>query len=120
LECFWHIWFVSNLQNKKYLETSTPFSRNTLIPYFEKSSGSLKTIFWKKIYSTNSKIVMTIFQTQGFLWSWDFLLGYPKTMKFRDLLGSLTWKKFFMNVFEFIGQFFFQNDVFKLKEVFSE
>jgi hypothetical protein len=25
-----------------------------------------------------------------------------------------------MAVFEFIGQFFFQNDVFKLQEVFSE
>jgi hypothetical protein len=41
-------------------------------------------------------------------------------MKFRGLQGSLTWKKFFMTVFEFIGQYFFQNDVFKLQEVFSE
>jgi hypothetical protein len=41
-------------------------------------------------------------------------------MKFRDLQGSLTWKKFFMTVFEFIGQLFFQNDNFKLQEVFSE
>jgi hypothetical protein len=35
-------------------------------------------------------------------------------MKFKDLLGSLAWEKFFMAVFEFIRQFFFQNDVFKL------
>jgi hypothetical protein len=48
------------------------------------------------------------------------LFGYPKTIKFKDLLGSLTWKKFFMTVFEFIGQFFVQNDVFKLQEVFSD
>jgi hypothetical protein len=27
---------------------------------------------------------------------------------------------FYMTIFEFIGQFFFQNDVFKLQEVFSE
>jgi hypothetical protein len=41
-------------------------------------------------------------------------------MKFRDLQGSLTWEEFFMTVFEFIGQFFFRNDVFKHQEVFSE
>jgi hypothetical protein len=41
-------------------------------------------------------------------------------MKFRDLQGSLTWEKFFITVFEFIGQFFFQNDDLKLQEVFSE
>jgi hypothetical protein len=28
--------------------------------------------------------------------------------------------EFFMTVFEFIGQLFFQNDVLKLQEVFSE
>jgi hypothetical protein len=44
---------------------------------------------------------MRIFQTQGILWFWDFLLGYPKT------------------VFEFIGQFFFKNDIFKLQKVFQ-
>jgi hypothetical protein len=32
-------------------------------------------------------------------------------MKFRDLQGSLTRKKFFMTVVDFIGPFFFQNDV---------
>jgi hypothetical protein len=48
------------------------------------------------------------------------LLGCPKTMNFRDLQGSLSSKKLFMTVFEFIGQFFFQNDVFKLQGVFSE
>jgi hypothetical protein len=31
----------------------SPFSRNTLIPYSEKSSWSLKTSFWKKSYPTN-------------------------------------------------------------------
>jgi hypothetical protein len=44
------------------------------------------------------------------------LLGCPETMKFRDLQGSLSWEKFFITVFEF----FFQNDVFKLQEVFLE
>jgi hypothetical protein len=29
-------------------------------------------------------------------------------------------QKFFMAIFEFFGQFFFQNDVFKLQEDFSE
>jgi hypothetical protein len=41
-------------------------------------------------------------------------------MKFRDLLGSLRREKFFMAIFEFIRQFFFQNDVFQLLEVFLE
>jgi hypothetical protein len=41
-------------------------------------------------------------------------------MKLRDLQGSLTWEKFFMAFFEFIIQFAFQNDVFKLQKVFSE
>jgi hypothetical protein len=54
------------------------------------------------------------------LWFWDFFLEYPKIMKFRDLLRSLTRKKFFMYNFEFIGHFFFQSDVFKLQDVFSE
>jgi hypothetical protein len=35
---------------------------------------------------------------------WDFLLGYPKIMKFRNCQGSLTWNFFVM----------------KLQEVFSE
>jgi hypothetical protein len=48
------------------------------------------------------------------------LAWISNTMKFRELQGSLTWKKFFMTVFELIGQFFFQNDIFKPKEVFSE
>jgi hypothetical protein len=48
------------------------------------------------------------------------MLGCPETMKVRDLQGSLSWEKFFICVFEFIGQFFFQNDVFKLQEVISE
>jgi hypothetical protein len=58
-------------------------------------------------------MVMTIFQALGFLWFWEFLLGYTQSKEFRDLQESLTWKKFFMAVFEIIGQFFFQNDVFK-------
>jgi hypothetical protein len=85
---------------------SLPFSRNTLIPYSEKSS------FWKKSYHNFSGVKV--------LWFWDFFLEYPKTMKFRDLQRSLTWRKFFMTVFEFIGHFFIQNDVFKLQEAFSE
>jgi hypothetical protein len=44
-----------------------------------------------------------------------------KTMKFIDLqIYSLSWEKSFMTIFEFIGQFFLQNDIFKLQEVFSE
>jgi hypothetical protein len=30
--------------------------------------------------------------------------------------GRFTWEKFFMTVVELIGQFFLQNDVFKLQE----
>jgi hypothetical protein len=39
-------------------------------------------------------------------------------MKFRNLQASLSWDKF--SIFEFVGQFYFQNDVFKLQEDFSE
>jgi hypothetical protein len=46
--------------------------------------------------------------------------GFPKTMRFGDLQGSRTREKFFMTIFGFIGQFIFQNNVFKLQEVFSE
>jgi hypothetical protein len=28
------------------------------------------------------------------------LLGYPEAMRFRNLQGSLTWKKFFLIIFE--------------------
>jgi hypothetical protein len=41
-------------------------------------------------------------------------------MNFRDLQGSLTSKKFFITVFEFFGQFFFQNNIFKLQADISE
>jgi hypothetical protein len=29
---------------------------------------------------------------------WDFFLGSPKIMKFRDYQGSLTWDEFFMTI----------------------
>jgi hypothetical protein len=48
------------------------------------------------------------------------LLEYLKTIKLRDLQGCLKWEKFFMTVFEFVGQFIFQSDVFKLQEIISE
>jgi hypothetical protein len=41
-------------------------------------------------------------------------------MRFRDLQGSLRWQKIFITIFELIGQFSFQNNVFQLQEVFSE
>jgi hypothetical protein len=44
--------------------------------------------------------------------------NFSGVMKSRDLQESPTWKKFGMTVFEFIGEFFFQNDVFKFQEVF--
>jgi hypothetical protein len=55
-----------------------------------------------------------------FPWFWDFLLVWPKTMNIRDFQENLTWEKFFVTVFEYIGQFLLQNDVFKLQDVFSE
>jgi hypothetical protein len=41
-------------------------------------------------------------------------------MRLRNLRGSLTRKKFFMTIFEFIGQFYLERDVFKLQEAFSK
>jgi hypothetical protein len=60
----------------------------TLIPSSENTSWSLKTSLRKKNSPINSKNIMNIFQAQGFPWFWDFLLGYPKTMKIRDLQES--------------------------------
>jgi hypothetical protein len=34
------------------------------------------------------------------------LLGYPKTMSFRDLQGILKCEKYFITIFELIGQFY--------------
>jgi hypothetical protein len=48
------------------------------------------------------------------------LLGYPKTVKLRDSRGNLTCEKFFITIFELLGRFVFQNDIFKLQEDFSE
>jgi hypothetical protein len=41
-------------------------------------------------------------------------------MKSRDLQGTFSWKKNLMAIFEYVGKFFFQNDVLKLQEDFSE
>jgi hypothetical protein len=41
-------------------------------------------------------------------------------MKFRDSQESLNSETFFMSIFEFIGEFYFQNDIFKLLKVVSE
>jgi hypothetical protein len=41
------------------------------------------------------------------------------TIKFRDLLESLTWKKFFMTVFEFIGQFLYKMMFLNFKKSFQ-
>jgi hypothetical protein len=35
-------------------------------------------------------------------------------------MKTLTCKKLFVTIFDCIGQYYFQNDVFKLQEVFSE
>jgi hypothetical protein len=57
---------------------------------------------------------MKIVHAKEVPWFCEILLGYPKTMKIRNLQGNLTWKKKnCMTVFEVIGQFYYQ-------EVFSE
>jgi hypothetical protein len=58
---------------------------------------------------------MKIFQVYRTPLFWDFLHGYLKTMKFRDLQEAFDGRNF-----AFIGQFFCQNDVFKLQQVYSE
>jgi hypothetical protein len=89
---FWNIFSTSVLSQICKIINSwilpNPFSRNTLIPSSEKTSWSLKTSFWKKNRSINSKMV--------------------------------NFRGFFMTIFELIGKFYYQNDVFKLQEVFSE
>jgi hypothetical protein len=46
------------------------------------------------------------------------VLGYP-SMKSQNH-GTPYVRKIFMTIFELVGQFFFQNDIFKLQEDFSE
>jgi hypothetical protein len=46
------------------------------------------------------------------------VLGHP-SKEFQNY-GDPYGRKIFMNIFEFVGQFFFQNDVFKLQEDLSE
>jgi hypothetical protein len=54
-------------------------------------------------------MAMKIFKAKGFPWFWDFLLEYAKIMRLTE-----------NSYFEFIGQFYFQNDVFKLIKIFSK
>jgi hypothetical protein len=58
---------------------------------------------------------------EGIARFWDFLLGYPKIMKFKDLQGSFTWEKFFLTIliyfYKFTSKMMF---LYKLQEVFSE
>jgi hypothetical protein len=54
LESFYHLWFVSNLYNKKCLETSKTDLMVNSDPILWKDFWSLKTSFWKKNYPTNS------------------------------------------------------------------
>jgi hypothetical protein len=50
--CFWNLFSTSGLSEickiRNVWKLPSPFTRNTLIPCFEKSSCSLKTSFWKK------------------------------------------------------------------------
>jgi hypothetical protein len=96
------------------------FSRNTLIQSSEKICCSLKTSFWKKNCPINLKTIMKKFSHERLPCKslYFMVLGYP--CKKSQNYGSLYTWKIFMHIFEFFGQFFFQNDVFKLQEVFSE
>jgi hypothetical protein len=57
--CFWNVFSTSDLSQiykiRNVWKHPSPFSRNTLIPCFEKTSCSLKTSFWKKNCQINSK-----------------------------------------------------------------
>jgi hypothetical protein len=79
--CFWKVFTTSGLSHICKIRNVW-----TLSSFFYSDPMFLEfnTSFWKKIYPTNSKIVMIIFQMQGFLWFWNFLLGFANTMKFSD------------------------------------
>jgi hypothetical protein len=96
----------------------SPFLRKTFKLW--KDFLEFKNIILEEKLSEKFKIGQQNFSGVKVSIAWVFLLGYPKTLKVRDLQGSLSWEKFFITVFEFIGQLCFQNDVFKLQEVFSE
>jgi hypothetical protein len=89
--CFWNVFSTSGLSKickiRNVRKLPSPFSRNTLIPCSEKSSWSLKTSFWKKNCTTNSKMAMKIFQLFP---SFHSSIGSPKTMNLRDLQESFV------------------------------
>jgi hypothetical protein len=116
---FWNLSSTSGLSQiykmRNVWKLPIPFSRNTVISSIEKTSLSWKTLLWKENCPVNSKLVMKIFchvripcKSHVFRISQSHYLGNPYTCKI------------FMTIFEFFGQFFFQNDVFKLQEDFSE
>jgi hypothetical protein len=86
--CLWNLFSTFGLSQiseiRNVWKFPSPFSRNILIPRSEKTSWSSKTSFWNKNCPKNSKMAMKIFQAKGFPWFWGFLLGYARTMKFRD------------------------------------
>jgi hypothetical protein len=59
--CFWNLFSASGLSQICKIRNAWKLlylcSRNTLIPCSEKTSWSLKTLFWKKNYPINSKMV---------------------------------------------------------------
>jgi ubiquitin C-terminal hydrolase len=69
---------------------------------------------------TNSKMAMKNFSHERLRCKpLNFMvLGHP--CKKSQNYGNHYTLKMFMAIFEFVGQFFFQNDVFKLQEDFSE
>jgi hypothetical protein len=67
LESFYHLWFVSNLCNKKCLETSKLDLKVILYsPIIWKDFLEFKNIILEEKLSTNWKIVMKIVQGQGY------------------------------------------------------
>jgi hypothetical protein len=103
-KCFWNLFITSGLSQickiRNFWKLPSPFSRKTLILCFEICSCSWKTLFWKKIYRTNSKIMKSGVRV-------SIALGLLVFISLNHEVQRFTGKGFFMTVFEFIGQFLF-------------
>jgi hypothetical protein len=76
--------------------------------FFEKSWCTQNQNFWT-FCPINSNMTMKNFRGIGFLCFGTSCMDIPKPWGSR--------KKIFMIIFEFFGQFYFQNDVFKLQDI---
>jgi hypothetical protein len=122
---FWNVFSTSGLSQickiRNGWKLPSPFSWNTVIPMLWKDFLEFKNIILEENLIIKLKNSHGNFSGETVSMVLELLAWICQNHEVQGFFaGNLTWKKFFMTVFEFIWQFFFQNDVFNLQEVFSE